>query len=232
MQRTVYSGGGGRAAEHLSIDRDDALHRAAGRLLRGAQRALKDCSSHLSQHRRDRAADIQPPTIDLSDTWTLLDTAVVAPLEEVQQRVSLSVDIVRDVYEAQVEMLSGPAAGADTGSSGAGTGVGAGTGAGASTGGLIGQLQRIHLKQKAIDERMKAIAANLEDEVGVCAGIMAFSSYKARGLTTGEREFGAELSRCTNVVARLDAAVQSLDKMQVQCTVCTVHCVYRTVQGW
>jgi hypothetical protein len=199
MQRTVYSppsppspppGGG-------------ALAGPAGRLLHGAHKGLKDCAAQLAQHRRDREADIQPPTIDLTATWTLLDTAVVTPLEEVQQRVGLSVDIVRDVYEAQVEML-------------AGSGTGGGGGGGEGGGGLIRQMDRVKARQRGIDDRMKTIAARLQEEVSICAGLMQYTSLRARGLTSGERAFSAELSRSANVVSRLDAAVQGLHRMQVR----------------
>lgn len=196
MQNTVYnSGDTSRALSNLSIDRDDALHRSASRILRQSEQALQDCQLQVRQHEADRLAKVDPPSVDLSKTWIQLDNEVVMPLEELQQRISLSVDIVRDVYEAQVEILQGSEA--------------------SPSSGLINQLANIRTKQAAIDERMKAIATALEDQISVCASIMAFFSYKARELTTGEREFKAELDRCESLVSRLDAAIQSLESIQV-----------------
>lgn len=198
MQRTVYTNGDITAAplsDNLATDRDDALHRSASRILKQSEQALQDVRLQVKQHESDRLSKVEPPTVDLGATWTKLDSEVMTPLEELQQRINLSVDIVRDVYEAQVEMLSGSSS--------------------SPSGGLIKRLESICSKQATIDERMKTIAANLEDQVSVCAGIMAFSSLKARELTTGERAYKAELARCENIVTRLDSAIQSLESIQV-----------------
>ena len=205
MQRTVYTNGEITSAplsDNLATDRDDALHRSACRILKQSEQALQDVRLQVKQHESDRLSKVEPPTVDLGATWTKLDSEVVTPLEELQQRINLSVDIVRDVYEAQVEMLSGSAS--------------------SPSGGLAKRLESIRSKQAAIDNRMKTIAENLEDQVSVCAGIMAFSSLKARELTTGEREYKAELARCENIVTRLDSAIQSLESIQVffSCAVC------------
>lgn len=206
MQRSTYSiyppmatqSRANGAADSLSVDRTDALHKSALKTLKQAGEALQDCRLQVAQHRRDRLANVES-AIDLTKTWEHLDAKVVSPMEELQQRLNLTVEIVRDVYEAQVEMLCG------------------GPNNGASKG-LIGQLHEIKQKQVELDKRMQKIASDLEIEISVCAGILAFTSYKSRELTTGEREFKAELARYVNVVTRMEAAIESLGKIQVMFT--------------
>ena len=178
--------------DQLSVEREDILHRSASRILHKIKQTLQEIRLQVEQHAREREANSSAPTVDLNDTWTRLDDGVISPLEELQQRINLSSEIVREVYEAQVEMLSG-----------------------SSGDGIIQQLKEMKAKQKSIDERMNSIAEKLESQIQVCAGILAFSSCKAKKLTTGEREFKAELENYAKKQYILDSMISSLEKLQV-----------------
>jgi hypothetical protein len=195
MRNISYSTFEGNEHDPLTIDRDDALHRSASKIIQQVRESLQNCKLQISQHRRLRMAGEVSNNTQLSTTWELLDTEVVSPLEELQQRLDLTVSIVRDVYEAQVLMLTGGKPDMSTG--------------------LRSQVLQLKEKQKDITSRLQKISSTLDAEMSVCAELLAYTNYKARGLTTGERKYVAELRKWESVAIGLEAAVDRLGNQKV-----------------
>lgn len=81
----------------------------------------------------------------LCDATVHLETAVLVPLEEICQRTGYRVDVLREVYAAQVAVLKG-------GDNESGSG---------SAAGLAGRIDDIKERQAVLDERLKKMTDTL-----------------------------------------------------------------------
>lgn len=191
MNRSMYKLD---SENQMALDRDDALHKIAVQILNQSKEALQECRLQMAQYRRDKTAGIES-SVNLTTVWEKLDSQVVTPLEEFQQRLNLAVDIVRVVYEAQVSMILGAA--------------------NQSNSGLQSKIEQIKAKQEMVTSRLTAISENLDAELSMSASVLAYASYKTRGMTSGEKDYSEELNKWSNVASRLEASVESLGSIRV-----------------
>jgi hypothetical protein len=191
MQSTVYHEPSSNGLS-LPLNSDEAFHKMASTVLSDAKRALQEVKLRLAQFSREKSSGGEYQKNELSEIWKLLEEKVVNKLEEFQLRLRFTTEAVQDAYKAQIEVL-----------------LGAGNGTG-----LKDKIARLRSKKVDLDNRLAGISSNLEIEMQLCAGILAFGGAKSRGLTAAEKEYRSQLLEWTNATSRLAPLVEEVERLQ------------------
>jgi hypothetical protein len=178
----------------LALNSDDAFHKMASSVLSDAKRALQEVKLRLAQCSREKSSGAEFQKKELSEIWKLLEEKVVNKLEEFQLRLRFTTEAVQDAYKAQVEVL-----------------LGGGNGTG-----LKEKIARLRSKKVDLENRLAGISSNLEIEMQLCAGMLAFGGAKSRGLTAAEKEYRSQLLEWSNAASRLAPLVEEVERLQLK----------------
>lgn len=193
MQSTVYHEPS-NSSHSLTLNSEDAFHKIASTVLSDAKRALQEVKLRLAQFSRDKSSGGEYQKKELSEIWQFLEENVVNKLEEFQLRLRFTTETVQDMYKAQLELLLGSTDGK----------------------GLKDKIVQLRDKKVNLESRLSGISSNLEIEMQLCAGILAFGGSKARGLTAAEKEYRNQLLEWSNATSRLAPLVDEVERLQLK----------------
>jgi hypothetical protein len=136
-----------------------------------------------------------------------LDSQVILPLEQLFQRIRFNEQIVRDVYEGQVTMLTGASAGSIEEKE---EREGETDSPGGAVNGIEKKIKLIERNQRRLKKKIEAVGKKLMQQKNLSASALSTSQATRAKISSAERSYYSQLQSWEELCVRLEQVMKSL----------------------